>query len=395
MRSWRIRSGCGWIIISLAACGLAAAEEAAKKPALAVIDRADAAHWQAVAEEAGWTAIVAEAAPGDPIDKRVLALAAAVRGAIQTGGVDAARVYVAGRGESAGWVLYTISRLPDLFAAGLAVGGSPEVALATGRIFTANFTNSPVLWVTENDADEATAEKLKAAGVWMEWRAAKDMKNADVLAWLAARAREPFPLEVDCETDSPTFASCFWLEPGKFDVNERNDVLPRTLVAAAAPAALDLGAFGYKPDDPGPGVLVSHLPAKYSGPLKVGDRIAELDGRPIADAREFQNMMAQANQERRAVVMVQRGKERTRIETRILVPHRDFVPTARVQGKYDPAQRQITIISRSVTEMRVTVPEAWAGASLWWNGLSLEKIDQPGCVRLTIDKELLHAGPCS
>ena len=395
MRSWRIRSGCGWIIISLAACGLAAAEEAAKKPALAVIDRADAAHWQAVAEEAGWTAIVAEAAPGDPIDKRVLALAAAVRGAIQTGGVDAARVYVAGRGESAGWVLYTISRLPDLFAAGLAVGGSPEAALATGRIFTANFTNSPVLWVTENDADEATAEKLKAAGVWMEWRAAKDMKNADVLAWLAARAREPFPLEVDCETDSPTFASCFWLEPGKFDVNERNDVLPRTLVAAAAPAALDLGAFGYKPDDPGPGVLVSHLPAKYSGPLKMGDRIAELDGRPIADAREFQKMMAQANQERRAVVMVQRGKERTRIETRILVPHRDFVPTARVQGKYDPAQRQITIISRSVTEMRVTVPEAWAGASLWWNGLSLEKIDQPGCVRLTIDKELLHAGPCS
>jgi len=395
LRSWRIRSGCGWIIISLAACGLAAAEEAAKKPALAVIDRADAAHWQAVAEEAGWTAIVAEAAPGDPIDKRVLALAAAVRGAIQTGGVDAARVYVAGRGESAGWVLYTISRLPDLFAAGLAVGGSPEAALATGRIFTANFTNSPVLWVTENDADEATAEKLKAAGVWMEWRAAKDMKNADVLAWLAARAREPFPLEVDCETDSPTFASCFWLEPGKFDVNERNDVLPRTLVAAAAPAALDLGAFGYKPDDPGPGVLVSHLPAKYSGPLKMGDRIAELDGRPIADAREFQKMMAQANQERRAVVMVQRGKERTRIETRILVPHRDFVPTARVQGKYDPAQRQITIISRSVTEMRVTVPEAWAGASLWWNGLSLEKIDQPGCVRLTIDKELLHAGPCS
>ena len=395
MRSWRIRSGCGWIIISLAACGLAAAEEGAKKPALAVIDRADAAHWQAVAQEAGWTAIVSEAAPGDPIDKRVLALAAAVRGAIQTGGVDAARVYVAGRGESAGWVLYTISRLPDLFAAGLAVGGSPEAALATGRIFTANFTNSPVLWVTENDADEATAEKLKAAGVWMEWRAAKDMKNADVLAWLAARAREPFPLEVDCETDSPTFASCFWLEPGKFDVNERNDVLPRTLVAAAAPAALDLGAFGYKPDDPGPGVLVSHLPAKYSGPLKMGDRIAELDGRPIADAREFQKMMAQANQERRAVVMVQRGKERTRIETRILVPHRDFVPTARVQGKYDPAQRQITIISRSVTEMRVTVPEAWAGASLWWNGLSLEKIDQPGCVRLTIDKELLHAGPCS
>jgi hypothetical protein len=92
--------------------------------------------------------------------------------------------------------------------------------------------------------------------------------------------------------------------------------------------------------------------------------------------------------------MVQRGKERTRIETRILVPHHDFVPTARLQGKYDPTQRQITLISRMVTEMRITVPEAWAGASLWWNGLSLERIEKPGCVRLTIDKELLHAGPC-
>ena len=394
MRSWRIRSACAWSTISLAACGLAVAGEAAKKPALAVIDRADAAHWQSVAQEAGWTAIVSEAAPADPIDKRVLALAAAVRAAIENGGVDAARVYVAGRGESAGWVFYTISRLPDLFAAGLAVGGSPEAALATGRIFTANFTNSPVLWVTDNDADLATAEKLKAAGVWLEWRSAGGIKNADVFAWLAARAREPFPLDVDCETDSPTFASCFWLTPGKFDVNERNDVLPRTLIAAAAPAALDLGAFGYQPDDPGPGLLVSHLPPKYTGPLKMGDRITELDGRPIAGARDFRKLMAQANEERRAVVMVQRGKERTRIETRILVPHRDFVPTARVQGKYDPAQRQITIISRMVTEMQMTVPEAWAGASLWWNGLSLEKIDKPGCVRLTIDKELLHAGPC-
>jgi len=65
-----------------------------------------------------------------------------------------------------------------------------------------------------------------------------------------------------------------------------------------------------------------------------------------------------------------------------------------VQGKYDPAQKQILIISRTVTEMRVEIPEAWAGASLLWNGLALEKIDKPGCVLLTIDKELLHAGTC-
>ena len=44
--------------------------------------------------------------------------------------------------------------------------------------------------------------------------------------------------------------------------------------------------------------------------------------------------------------------------------------------------------------MRVTVPEAWAGATLFWNGLALENLDRPGCVLLRIDKELLHAGPC-
>jgi len=394
LKDWRTESALACSIISLLACGIAVAQAPAKKAALAVIDANDAAHWQAVAKEAGWQIVVPGGASSDPIDTRVLAVATAVRSAIQNGGVDPARVYLAGRGDSAAAVFYTISRLPDMFAAGIAIGGSPEAALSTGRIYTVNFSNSPVLWVSGNDGDEATAQKLKAAGMWMEWRSATGMKNADVFSWLAARTRDPFPLDVDCETDSPTFAGCFWLTPGKFDVNESNDVLPRTLVATATPAALDLGAFGYKPDDPGPGVLISHLPEKYSGPLKLGDRITALDGHPIADAHEFQTMMTRATEEAHAVVMIQRGKVRTRVETRILVPHHDFVPTARVQGKYDPVQKQILIISRTVTEMRVTVPEAWAGASLLWNGLALEKIDQAGCVLLTIDKELLHAGPC-
>ncbi|HEY1221235.1 MAG: PDZ domain-containing protein [Bryobacteraceae bacterium] len=394
MKNWRTESALACSIISLLVCGVAVAQAPAKTPALAVIDAKDSAHWQAVAQEAGWQTIVPAGASTDPLDTRALAVAAAVRSAIQNSGVDPARVYLAGRGDSAAAVFYVISRLPDLFAAGLAIGGSPQAALATGRIYTVNFNNSPVLWVTDKDADEATAQKLKAAGMWMEWRSASEMKNADVFAWLAARTRDPFPLDVDCETDSPTFASCFWLTPGTFNVNELNDVLPRTLVATATPGALDLGAFGYKPDDPGPGVPISRLPEKYSGPLKLGDRITAIDGHPIADAHEFQDLMTKATEERRVVIMLQRGKERTRLETRILVPHHDFVPTARVQGRYEPGQKQILISSRSVTEMRVEIPPAWAGASLFWNGLALEKIDKPGCVLLMIDKELLHAGPC-
>jgi hypothetical protein len=357
-------------------------------------DPQDAAHWQAVAREAGWQTIVPGGAATDSIDARVLALAAAVRSAIRDGGVDPARVYVAGRGAAAATVFYAISRLPDLFAAGIAIGGSPEGALATGRVYAVNFTNTPVLWLSGGDADEATAKKLKDAGMWLEWRPVSGMNNGDAFAWLAARTRQAFPLEVDCETDSPAFASCFWLAPDKFDVKESNDVLGRTLVASAMPAALDLGAFAYKPDDPGPGVLVSHLPEKYAGPLKLGDRIIELDGRPIADAREFQKLMSKAGEEAHAAVMVQRGKQRVRIETRILVPRRDFIPTARVQGKYDAEEKQILVVSRGVTAMRLTIPEAWAGTSLLWNGLALERIDRPGCVQLTIEKELLRARAC-
>jgi len=64
--------------------------------------------------------------------------------------------------------------------------------------------------------------------------------------------------------------------------------------------------------------------------------------------------------------MIQRGKVRTRVETRILVPHHDFVPTARVQANTTGAEadphhqphRHRNACYRS---------EAWAGASLLWN----------------------------
>jgi len=116
--------------------------------------------------------------------------------------------------------------------------------------------------------------------------------------------------------------------------------------------------------------------------------------RIIADAHEYQKLMSKAGAAAQAAVMIQRGKQRTRIETRILVPRHDFLPTARVQGKYDPDLKQILVISRGVAAMRLTVPEAWAGASLFWNGLTIQQIDRPGCVLLSIDKELLHARAC-
>ena len=77
-------------------------------------------------------------------------------------------------------------------------------------------------------------------------------------------------------------------------------------------AALNLGGFGFNPAEPGPGVVVRFLAEKYSGPLKMGDRIVALDGREIPDAQHYVELMAKISEERPATVLVERGKERVR-----------------------------------------------------------------------------------
>ena len=82
------------------------------------------------------------------------------------------------------------------------------------------------------------------------------------------------------------------------------------------------------------------------------------------------------------------------METRIIVPRRESVVTARVKAEYMPDDHQIVLISRAVTEMRVTIPAEWVPADLLWNGLTLENVKAAGCYTLKLEKELLHAGPC-
>jgi hypothetical protein len=381
-RSWPSAFAAAYAIIS----GLPAA---AQTPAIALVDPADAPQWQAWTKELGWK-IVTGAAADNP-DTRVLALATAVREAIAQG-ADPARIYLAGRGAASAAVFYTISRVPDLWAAGLAIEGSPQPAIDTGRVYAANFRNAPVLWITKEQAD---ATKFKDAGLNLEWRSAAGLAPAAVFEWLAKHRRDPFPPQVDCETTSPQFARCYWIEMTKFDPAERNDVLATTRLEGSQPASLDLGGFGYKPDEPGPGVLVSYLPEKYSGPLKLNDRIVALDGRQIENPKRYLEMMSKYTESRPAVATVLRGKDRVRLETFVVVPKREAVVSARVEGEFVAAEREVQIISRTVKEMRVTIPPEWAqDARLSWNGLALEKIEQPGCVLLTIEKELLRARKC-
>ncbi|MBZ5580721.1 MAG: hypothetical protein LAQ30_00700 [Acidobacteriia bacterium] len=367
-----------------------AAEQTAKTPAIAVLAGGEAAQWQAWTKDLGWRVIVPDSSAGQGADVHVQAVSAAVQEAIRNSGVDPDRVYLAAR--SAADVLYTISRTPDLWAAAVAAGGSPQAAIDTNRIFAANFRNTPVLWISQDPGTQDLAGKLKSAGLNLERRSG-DVAAGSVLQWLAAHQREEFPLSVDCETNAPAFARCYWIQLTKFDPAERNDVLPTTLIPGSSGAALDLGGFSYKLDDPGPGVLVN-LPQKYSGPLKTGDRIVALDGKPVENARQFAETMEKTTEEKSAVAMVQRGAERKRIETRIVLPKRDPVVTARVQGKYVPEDKEIQVITRTVTELRVTVPPQWVPANLYWNGLALEDIKTPGCIALKMNKELLRAERC-
>jgi hypothetical protein len=394
------RNWLGKFVLACATISLTSAAQqpppAAAVPAIALVDPADAAQWQALAQGPGWRILAGTLPPGtaDSPDARVQALAAAVARAVREG-VDPARIYLAGRGAATAAVFYTISRVPDLWAAAIGIDGSPQAAIVTDRLFAANFTNVPVLWIGRDNSDPGLAARLKDAGVNLEYRPAAGINNQAVLDWLAGHHREAFPSAIDCETNAPAFASCYWIQMSKFDPQERNDMLPTTRIAAAAAASLNVGNFGYKPDEPGPGLLVTVLPERYNGPLKVGDRIVALEGRPLENARAYLDAMAKYTEEKPVVATVQRGKDRIRLETRIVVPRKDPVVTARVQAKYLPAERELQIVTRTVKEMRVTIPPQWVDESrLYWNGLALEKIEGAGCYVLTEESELLHATRC-
>lgn len=402
LKSWSRKFAAACVIISaLASGGLWAqtapntAPAAAPKPAIALPDARDASTWKKWTDEIGWQLIAPGIASNTDADTRTAALADAVRAAIKSGSADASRIYIAGRGEDVPLVFYIVSRIPDLWAAGFALGGTPTAALASGRVYAANFTNTPVLWASEGAGDSELAGRLKTAGLNVDWREAKTLTIAQSFAALEKYRRSDFPPVADCETNTAQFASCYWIEPTRFDSGERNDVLPKSRILDGSGASLDLGGFGYQLADPGPGVLISYLPKEYFGPLQIGDRIVELDGTPIADAKDFNARMNKMYAEKDVVAMVARGKERLRVPTRVVLPSADSYVTSRVQGKYDAQWKTIQILSRSISELRVRIPAEWLPADLYWNGLEMENLTKPGCYQLTVDKELLNAAPCS
>ncbi len=216
--------------------------------------------------------------------------------------------------------------MPDLWRAVLAIGGNPKIAIDTNRLYAANTQLVPVLWIVppeSKDAMDVLRHKLEVSGYNLEMRTGEGFTLGQALDWLASKRRDPVPYKIDCETGSPAFPRCYWATIVKIDPSRRNDALPTTRMPPGSGASLTLGPFGFNPSDPGPGLRVVYLPPDYKGKLKLEDRIVSVGGRAIRDARDYLEMMDQINEEKTVPVIVQRGKERQRLETRNAQPRRD------------------------------------------------------------------------
>ena len=374
-------------IISAVLCVSAAA-----RSPLLIIPNGDPKQWQPIAAELHWQ-LSTPALSNIGTDKGFQDFQTAVNTAIGSESVEPTRVYLVGPAAEVPAIFYLVSRWPEPWAAAVALGGTPRPAIDTNRLFGINTRLVPVLWVTgKNNEAVSLLDKIKAAGFNVEAR--ESATPQEIFNWLAQRQSQAVPPEIDCETDSPAFHRCYWIEITKFDPAERNDVLPSTRVHAGSGAALDLGGFGYDAQAPGPGVLVSWLPEHYSGPLKLNDRIISIGGKNLNDAREYVKLMDETTEEKSVAVMVERGKQRIRLETSIVLPKRGSAVTARLQAQHLAEMKEIQIISRAISQMKLMLPAEWLPAAINWNGVEVVKADTPGCWQLEIQKELMNGSKC-
>ena len=331
----------------------------------------------------GWEfAAIPEALPGDAAVRQI---EEAVEQAAKRRPIDTTRTYLIGRGTAGATVFYTVSRRPDLWAAALAAGGNPDLAIETNRLFGANAGMVPILWAVQAGdlaKAEPTRARLAAKGFNIEI-AARPMNVPEAFDWLAAHKSYPYPAKVDCETGSPAFARCHWLQIAKFDPSARNDVLPLSRVAPGLGAYLALGGFAYSLGDPGPGILLNWLAPNYPGPLKLNDRIVSIGGTPIKNARGFVEFMDGQKEERALGVVVLRGKERLRMESRIALAKREENVTARVRAEFLADGHQVLLITRGVGAVRLDLPSYWTPCAINWNGVEAGNADAAGCWTVT------------
>jgi hypothetical protein len=344
--------------------------------------------WQNAVAGRGWTVVAPYArCTIVPADALVVMLDRLLKDVRQRYAVDPARVYLSSTGTAVSLGFYIASRAPDRIAASVAIGGTPRDAIRTNRLFGANTGLDPVLWLIDPATESAVdlfRKRLKEAGYNVLVRATTEFRTEDILDWLSGHQWEDYPRKVGCETGNLDFASCYWLRITRYNAAARNDALPSTRVAAGSGASLGLGAFGFRASAPGPGVLVESLPDGYKGPLKLQDRIVAVAGYPVEDAAAFVDLMEEFYEQKTTGVIIQRGKERLRLETKIIVPEREEILTAGAQAEYVADTGEIVVITRQVGELQLNLPQYWLPARLNWNGTAVGEAVTPGCWVLSL-----------
>jgi hypothetical protein len=352
--------------------------------------------WNGPASSRGWALAVPFgrwSGSGDWADASARLLEAAAADASARLEADPARVYLAASGDAAPVAFYAASRIPHRFAAAAVLGGDAWEAIETNRLFGANTALVPVLWAAPRPAAEPALRKLEAAGYNAVLRPPEETPPEAALEWLSGHRLERYPAKVDCETGNSAFARCYWIQITRFDPAQRNDALPVSRVPPSSGAFFEFGRFGYSRTDPGPGVQVERLPENYRGPLRIGDRIVAVGGRPVENGAAFQTLMDQLSEERPAALMVQRGGQRLRLETSVVLPRREENFTARIQAQWFPDTGEVLLISRGVSEMRLELPAGWLPARLNWNGEDAGTASRAGCWMLAAGAPLRPCPP--
>ena len=368
----------------------------ASEPA-AVLLGGNPEQWGKAVQERGWRLVVPPAMPS-PLwtEAGAQALQSYLRDPAKSGLADSNGAYLIAVGDGATAAFYLASRMPDLWRAVLAIGGNPKIAIDTNRLYAANTQLAPVLWIVPpaTRADiEPLRHKFSVANYNVEMPSGEGFTVGQALDWMASKRRDPVPYKIDCETGSSAFPRCYWAEIVKFDPARRNDAVPSTRVPPGSGASLGLGGFGFDPAAPGPGLLIGFLPPDYKGKLKLGDRIVSVGGKAIRDAPDYLETMDQAKEEKTIAVLVQRGKDRLRIETRISLPQREELLTARLQAEFVLDGRVLQVVSRNIAAVRLRIPDAWVPSTANWNGSEVGPVPNAGCWLLS-DQNGPRLAPC-
>ena len=112
--------------------------------------------------------------------------------------LDRTAIYLVGEGNGASGVFFQISRIPDLWAAALAINGNPQFAIESNRFFAANAAATPVLWIVPDKEQSALGPlraRLTDAGCNVEQWPAAGSTTSKAFAWLAGHHRDAGPAE--------------------------------------------------------------------------------------------------------------------------------------------------------------------------------------------------------